>query len=79
MIILKEPSIRVALLVFIDASCGLLISSTDSNDCSTKQDALKQAQVLGMNVRTMEDWLEKAIQQTVIERIMKGMYHKRSA
>ena len=38
----------------------------------TKQDAVKQAEVLGVNVRTMEDWLEKAIQQTVIERIMKG-------
>ena len=43
----------------------------------TKQDAVKQAEVLGVNVRTMEDWLEKAIQQTVIERIMKGRYHKR--
>ena len=45
----------------------------------TKQEAVKQAEVLGVNVRTMEDWLEKAIQQTVIERIMKGRYHKRSA
>ena len=45
----------------------------------TKQDAVKQAQVLGVNVRTMEDWLEKAIQHTVIERIMKGRYHKRIA
>ena len=45
----------------------------------TKQDAVKQAQVLGVNVRTMEDWLEKAIQQTVIERIMKGRYHTRIA
>ena len=45
----------------------------------TKQDAVKQAQVLGVNVRTMEDWLEKAIRQTVIERIMKGRYHKRIA
>ena len=45
----------------------------------TKQEAVKQAQVLGVNVRTMEDWLEKAIQQTVIERIMKGRYHKRIA
>ena len=45
----------------------------------TKQDAVKQAEVLGVSVRTMEDWLEKAIQQTVIERIMKGRYHKRIA
>ena len=27
----------------------------------TKQDAVKQAEVLGVSVRTMEDWLEKAI------------------
>ena len=45
----------------------------------TQQDAIQQAQVLGVNVRTMEDWLEKAIQQTVIEGIMKGRYHKRIA
>ena len=45
----------------------------------TKQEAVKQAEVLGVSVRTMEDWLEKAIQQTVIERIMKGRYHKRIA
>ena len=44
----------------------------------TKQDAVKQAEVLGVNVRTMEDWLEKAIQQIVIERIMKGRYTNES-
>ena len=27
----------------------------------TKQDAVKQAEVLGVNIRTMEDWLEKMI------------------
>ena len=63
--------------VHLNSFCGLLISSTDSNDCFTKQDAVKQAQVFGVNMRTMDDWLEKAIQQTVIERIMKGRYHKR--
>ena len=45
----------------------------------TKQDAVQQAKVLGVNVRTMEDWLEKAIQHTSVERIMKGMYHKKGA
>ena len=45
----------------------------------SKQDAITQAQVLGVNIRTMEDWLEKAIQQTVIERVVKGKYHKRIA
>ena len=42
----------------------------------TKQDAVKQAEVLGVNVRTMEDWLEKMIKQAYIERVMKGMYQK---
>ena len=38
-----------------NASHGLLISSRDSNDYFTKQDAVKQAEVLGVNQRTMED------------------------
>ena len=42
----------------------------------TKQDAVKQAEVLGVNVRTIEDWLEKMIKQAHIERVMKGMYQK---
>ena len=42
----------------------------------TKQDAVKQAQVRGVNVRTMEDWIEKMIKQSSIERVMKGMYQK---
>ena len=42
----------------------------------TKQDAVNQAQVLGVNVRTMEDWIEKMIKQAYIERFMKGMYQK---
>ena len=42
----------------------------------TKQDAVKQAEVLGVSVRTMEDWLEKMIKQAHIERVMKGMYQK---
>ena len=44
----------------------------------TKQDALKTAEVLGVNVRTMEDWLEKMIKHARIERVMKGQYHKTS-
>ena len=42
----------------------------------TKQEAIQQAQVLGVNVRTMEDWIEKMIKQSSIERVMKGMYQK---
>ena len=42
----------------------------------TKQDAVKAAEVLGVNVRTMEDWLEKMIKHARIERVMKGQYHK---
>ena len=42
----------------------------------TKQDAVKMAEVLGVNVRTMEDWLEKMIKHATIERLMKGQYHK---
>ena len=42
----------------------------------TKQEAIQQAQVLGVSVRTMEDWIEKMIKQSSIERVMKGMYQK---
>ena len=42
----------------------------------SKQDAVKTAEVLGVNVRTMEDWLEKMIKHARIERVMKGQYHK---
>ena len=44
----------------------------------SKQDAIEQAKVLGVNVRTMEDWLEKMIKHARIERVMKGQYHKTS-
>ena len=57
-----------------DASCGLLISSTDSNNCSTKQDAVKQAEVLGISIRTMERWLLELVQSADIERIGQGIY-----
>ena len=42
----------------------------------SKQDAVKTAEVLGVNIRTMEDWLEKMIKYARIERVMKGQYHK---
>ena len=42
----------------------------------TKQDAVKQAQVLGVSVRTMEKWIEKYLQSLDIVRISHGQYHK---
>jgi hypothetical protein len=42
----------------------------------TKQDALKQAEVLGVNVRTMERWLQKLIQSSNIQHVAHGEYHK---
>ena len=43
----------------------------------TKQDAVKQAQVLGVNVRTMEKWIDKLVQSTDIVRVTHGQYQKR--
>ena len=63
--------------VHLNSFCGLLISSTDSNDCFTKQDAMKQAEVLGVSVRTMEKWLDKLVQSTDIVRVTHGQYQKR--
>ena len=60
----------------LHASFWHLISSTDSNACSTKQDAVKQAEVLGVNVRTMERWLVKLIQSSNIQHVAHGEYHK---
>ena len=62
--------------VYLNSFCGLLISSTDSNDCFTKQDAMKQAEVLGIAERTMERWLLKLVQSADIERIGQGIYKK---
>jgi hypothetical protein len=55
---------------------GLLISSRDSNNYFTKQDVVKPAEVLGVNERTMEDWLEKMIKQAAIMRVTKSIYQK---
>ena len=43
----------------------------------TKQDAVKQAQVLGVSVRTMEKWIDKLVQSTDIVRVTHGQYQKR--
>ena len=42
----------------------------------TKQDAVKQAEVLGVSVKTIEVWLQKYIESSHIERVMHGSYRK---
>ena len=42
----------------------------------TKQDAVKQAEVLGIAKSTMEDWLKKHMQLSHIEHIAHGKYRK---
>ena len=42
----------------------------------TKQDAVKTAEVLGVPIKTMEDWLKKSVQQSSIERVSHGLYRK---
>ena len=42
----------------------------------TKQDAIRQAEVLGVPLKTMEVWLSKSIQISNIERIAHGLYKK---
>ena len=42
----------------------------------TKQDAVKQAEVLRVSVKTIEIWLQKYIESSHIERVMHGIYHK---
>ena len=42
----------------------------------TKQDAIRQAEVLGIPLKTMEVWLSKSIQMSNIERIAHGLYKK---
>jgi hypothetical protein len=43
----------------------------------TKQDAVQQAEVLGISVRTMEKWIDKFVQSTDIVRVTHGQYQKR--
>ena len=45
----------------------------------TKQEAVKQAEVLGVSVRTMEKWIDKYVQSTEIVRVAQGIYNKRGA
>ena len=42
----------------------------------TKQEAVKQAEVLGVNQRTMERWLVKLIQSSNVQHVAHGEYHK---
>ena len=42
----------------------------------TKQEAVKQAEVLGVSVKTIEVWLQKYIESSHIERVMHGSYRK---
>ena len=42
----------------------------------TKQDAIEQAQVLGVHIRTLERWLGKYVQTADIEHISHGNYRK---
>jgi hypothetical protein len=42
----------------------------------SKQDAITQAQVLGVNIRTLERWLAKLIQSSQLQHIAHGEYHK---
>ena len=41
--------------------------------------AVKQAEVLGVSVRTMEKWIDKYVQSTESVRIAQGIYNKRGA
>ena len=62
--------------VHLNSFCGLLISSTDSNDCFTKQDAVKQAEVLGIGNKTIDRWLQKSINRHDIQHVAHGIYSK---
>ena len=42
----------------------------------TKQEAVKQAEVLGVSVKTIDYWLTKYVQSNEIQRIMNGKYQK---
>ena len=76
--LIKKGTIYLkATSVLPNASHGRLISSTDSNDCSTKQEAVKQAEVLGVALSKMERWITKSVQITHIERLTTGLYRKK--
>ena len=43
----------------------------------SKQDAIEQAKVLGVSVRTMEKWIDKSLKTSDIERVAQGKYQKK--
>ena len=45
----------------------------------TKQEAVKQAEVLGVALSTMERWLTKYTLSNDIQRVEKGKYRKKGA
>ena len=45
----------------------------------TKQEAVKQAEVLGVSVGTMKRWLTKYTLSNDIQRVEKGKYRKKGA
>ena len=71
-----ETMLLIGHKLLLHASCWRLISSTDSNDCFTKQDAVKQAEVLGVNIKTMDYWLTKFVNSGDLQRIMNWKYQK---
>ena len=42
----------------------------------TKQDAVKQSQVLRINIKTLDYWLTKFVNSGDLQRIMNGKYQK---
>ena len=62
--------------VHLNSFCGLLISSTDSNDSFTKQDAVKQAEVLGIGLKSLDRWLSKFVQSNDLQHVSHGIYRK---
>ena len=43
----------------------------------TKQEAIQQAEVLGVALSTMERWITKSVQTAHIERLATGLYRKK--
>ena len=42
----------------------------------TKQDAIRQAEVLGVSVKSLERWLLKFVQSNDLQHISHGLYRK---
>ena len=45
----------------------------------TKQDAVKQAEVLGIGLNTLNKWLNKFVQSNDILRVAHGLYQKKNS